>query len=88
MDQMEYKFTNFIFLGATPIDFKDINFNGINDIDFSKIMKEGNAKKNKAMSPHQLIGLIFEKEVNPGDQGFSDRDLLSEYLQKRCPRCK
>ena len=60
MDQMEYKFTNFIFLGATPIDFKDINFNGINDIDFSKIMKEGNAKKNKAMIDYNLKKFYYK----------------------------
>jgi len=67
MDQMEYKFTDFMFLGATPIDFKDINFNSINDIDFTKIMKEGNTKKNKAMIDYNLkkffyrnILIIFE----------------------------
>lgn len=49
MQQYEKKFSDFVFLGAVPIDFDDLDSLGIKTLDFQKLLDEGKSK----------IGIIF-----------------------------
>lgn len=60
MDQMQKKFSNFLFLGAPPIDFFKINFDGIAKIDFNDIMKNGYEKKNSMMVEYNLKKFYYD----------------------------
>lgn len=54
MEQMEKKFPNYLFLGATPMDFQEINYNEIAKLDFDDIMKNGEKLKNLMMVQYEL----------------------------------
>ncbi len=49
MEQYEYKYPNFIFIGCVPRDFDNIPSLGIRDLDFEELMQDGKYK----------IGAIF-----------------------------
>lgn len=50
--QYERKFPNFKFLGAVPLDFYEINYNGIAKINFDELVKQGITK----------IGIVFNTD--------------------------
>jgi hypothetical protein len=54
MEQMEKKFPDYLFLGATPMDFQEINYNEIAKLDFDDIMKNGEKLKNVMMVQYEL----------------------------------
>ena len=54
MEQMEKKFPDYLFLGATPMDFEEINYNEIAKLDFYDIMKNGEKLKNEMMVQYEL----------------------------------
>jgi len=60
MHQMEKKFPDYFFLGAVPIDFYEINFEGIAKINFDKIMIEGHADKNEMMREYNLKKFYYK----------------------------
>ncbi|CAH6421473.1 Ulp1 protease [uncultured virus] len=49
MGQYEYKYNNFKFLGAVPIDFDELPTLGISNLDFNDLIKKGKTK----------IGIVF-----------------------------
>lgn len=52
--QYQEKYKEFLFLGAVPADFEDLEVLGINDVDFSDIEKEGKYK----------IGMVINLDVH------------------------
>jgi hypothetical protein len=69
MDQMEKKFEDFLFVGAVPIDFYEINYLDTAKIDFTDIMKNGYAEKNDIMKEYNLkkfyyTNILLCNEIN------------------------
>jgi len=60
MDQLEKEFEDFLFIGAVPIDFHEINYLGIAKINFTKIMKEGHPQKNETMMEYNLRKFYYK----------------------------
>jgi len=60
MAQEEKKFNDFLFLGSVPIDFYEINYNKIKDINFDDILKNGNIKKNEMIRKYNIKQLYYE----------------------------
>ena len=60
MDQMEKKFSDYLFLGGVPIDFYEINYQNIAKINFNKIMKDGEDDKNKKMFEYNLKKFYYK----------------------------
>lgn len=50
MKQYEEKYKTFKFLGAVPADFEDLEFYGIKDLDFDKLIKDGKTKIGMVMN--------------------------------------
>lgn len=44
LNQYEHKYTDFLFLGAVPIDFEEISFYNIKNIDFDDLVKDNKTK--------------------------------------------
>ena len=54
MTQMEKKFEDYLFLGAVPIDFYEINYKNIAKINFDELLVNGSKQKNKEMMEYNL----------------------------------
>jgi len=54
MTQMEKKFEDYLFLGAVPIDFYEINYKNIAKINFDDLLVNGSKQKNKEMMEYNL----------------------------------
>jgi hypothetical protein len=62
MNQMEKKFEDFLFIGAVPIDFYEIDYQNIAKINFNEIMKDGYKEKNHMMFEYNLK-LFYYKNI-------------------------
>jgi hypothetical protein len=60
MHQIERKFSDYLFLGATPVDFQEINYNNIAKLNFDDLLINGYKDKNEMMVEYNLKKLYLK----------------------------